>query len=97
MATVKSPFNEISTFILSPAVVYPLVVFLYRPVAKLPDFIDHGEPPDILPYEMCVLSAIGTISIYTMTEEFYDSALNYLTAIYGYSPIDEGECVCWDA
>lgn len=97
MASIKSPFNEISTFILSPAVVDPFAVFLWKPKDALPEFIDHGEPSEFLPYEMCVLSAIGTISIYTTTQVFYDSALNYLTAIYGSSPIDEGECVGWNS
>lgn len=97
MTTIQSPFNEISTFILSPAVSKTLVVFIHKPVAKLPDFIDHGESPEILPYEICLLSATGTISIHTLTQEFYESALNYLSHIYESPPHDEdAETVLWE-
>ena len=96
METIESPFNEITTFILSPVVVKTLVVFLYKPKDTLPAFIDHGMSSDILPYEICVRPATGTVEIHTTTMDFYVKVFNYLTTIYGVYDDDDDESVFWE-
>jgi hypothetical protein len=96
MTSIQSPFNETTTFMLSPVVVKSLVVFLYKPTDKLPEFIDHGESPDLMPYEVCIRPASGTVGIYTTTMDFYVKAFNYLTEIYGMYDDDDDECVFWE-
>ena len=81
---IESPFDERSTFILSPLMTDDCSVFLYKPCA------------DDRSYEV-TLSSAGTIGVHVSTQELYEAALKYLSHIYGSKPHDEDhECVLWE-
>lgn len=88
MESVKNPFNETSTFLLSPLMVSNMIIFLYKPEALTPEteaeFFQHESA-----YELSFKENSGTIAIHTRDESFYQEALIYLFKLYSSKPDDE--------
>lgn len=94
MESIQSPFCPHATLLLGPVVTRGMSLFLYKPEAlsqKRAEYFVHG-----LPYEVCVKSAQGTISIDTRTEEFYQEAVAYLRRLYSAYLDEDDECVIWE-
>ena len=96
MKSLNNPFNETSTFLLSPLMASRMTVFLYKPEALTPEleaeFFQHNSS-----YELCFKENSGTIGIHTRDESFYQEALIYLFQLYSSKPQDEDhECVLWE-
>ena len=87
-----SPFNEMTTFLLSPVLADKFAIFLYRAGMGDQSFVaDYGETHNVIVNPM-----LGMITIYTSTVEFYEAARDYLTDLYKEQGQDEGECIGWE-
>jgi hypothetical protein len=83
-----SPFNEITTHMLSPMIVKDQCIFLYSPAAR-----DGFEDTD---YNVLAHLTQGTIGIHTATTEAYHQIFTYLTNLYGPYHDDDEECIFWE-
>ena len=88
----SSPFNEITTYLLSPVIVRGNAVILCRAGQGDQNF---GEDYDT-DYNVVANLTIGTIVIYTATEEVCLKISAYLIGLYGGDYIDEGVCLTWE-
>jgi hypothetical protein len=87
----SSPFNEMTTFLLSPVMVKEQCIFLYRAGMGDQDFIATDDSYGVVAY-----LTQGTIGIHTATTKAYDEIVAYLTELYG--PFHDGdeECLIWE-
>ena len=87
----SSPFNEITTHLLSPMMVSEQCIFLYRAGMGDQDFIATNDS-----YGVVAHLTHGHIAIVPATSKAYDEILAYLTELYGPCHDGDEECLIWE-
>jgi hypothetical protein len=88
----SSPFNEMTTFLLSPMMAGKQCIFLYRAGMGDQSFVADYEAE----YNVVANLTMGTIGIHTATEQIYEVIVNYLTGLYGPCHDSDDECLIWE-
>ena len=92
--SIQSPFDPLSTHLLSPVVAYGMTVYLYKPLGEQSQ---QSEPEYYqTAYDICVKSTRGYITIRTISETAYTEAVIYLCRAYRSVGDENDEYILWE-
>ena len=87
-----SPFNEITTLLLSPMIAKDLVIFLYTAGEGDQSFVADYQTD----YDVVAQLSVGTITIHTATVAAFDKIYDYISGLYGVCDVNEEVCLTWE-